>query len=114
MNTWFVVEAEGIAHCITTRERLTQLCFGNTKRRCYAVFHILHKNVPGSCASFLIGGDSGILKEMPTTKRRIERESKKCLKDHVAWRRPKSRRVAAAPKMVVRARLGSGRTGRFR
>jgi hypothetical protein len=59
MNTWFVVEAEGIAHCITTRERLTQLCFGNTKRRCYAVFHILHKNVPGSYHSFLNGFGRG-------------------------------------------------------
>jgi hypothetical protein len=52
MNTWFVVEGEGIAHCITTRERRTELYFGNTTRRCYAVFHILHKNVQGSYASF--------------------------------------------------------------
>ena len=59
MNTWFVVEGEGTEHCITTRERLTQFCFGNTTRRCHVVFHILHKNVPGSCDSFLNGLDSG-------------------------------------------------------
>lgn len=59
MNTWFVVEGENIEHCITTRERLTQLCFGNTTPRCHAAFHILHKNVPNSCASFLNGLDSG-------------------------------------------------------
>jgi hypothetical protein len=53
MNTWFVVEGEDTEHCITTRERLTQFCFGNTTRRCHAAFHILHRNVPDSCDSFL-------------------------------------------------------------
>ena len=59
MNTWFAVEGEDIEHCITTRERWTELCCGNTTRRCYAVFHILHKNVPGSCDSFLNGSGGG-------------------------------------------------------
>jgi hypothetical protein len=60
MNTWFVVEGEDIEDCITTRGRLSQLCFGNTTRRCHAASHILHKNVRGSCDSFLNGLDSGL------------------------------------------------------
>ena len=55
MHTGFVVEGERIERCITTREWLTQLCFGNTTRRCHAPFHILHRNVLGSCDSFLNG-----------------------------------------------------------
>ena len=61
MNTSFVVEGEDIEHCITTRERQTQLRFGNTTLRCHAVFHILHKNVPGcSSDSFLNGLDNDL------------------------------------------------------
>ena len=59
MTTWFVVGGEDIEHCITTREQLSQLCFGNTTRRCHAAFHSLHRNVRGSCNSFLNGPDSG-------------------------------------------------------
>ena len=59
MTTWFVVEGEDIEDCITSRERLSQLCFGNTTPRCHAVAHILHRNVRGSCNSFLNSLDSG-------------------------------------------------------
>jgi hypothetical protein len=52
MHTSFEVEGEDIDYCITTREQLTQRCFGNTTLRCRAASHILDKNVPDSCASF--------------------------------------------------------------
>jgi len=53
MTTWFVVEGEEIEDCTTTRERLSQLCFGNATRRCHAASHILHRNVRDSWDSFL-------------------------------------------------------------
>jgi hypothetical protein len=59
MTTWFVVEGEDIGDCTTTHERLSQLCFGNTTRRCHAAFHIRRRNARGSCNSFLNGIDAG-------------------------------------------------------
>lgn len=58
MTTWFEVEGEDIEDCITTREQLSQLCFGNTTRRCHAAFHIRRRNARGSCDSFLNGLDA--------------------------------------------------------
>ena len=58
MTTWFEVEGEDIEDCITTREQLSQLCFGNTTRRCHADFHIRRRNARGSCDSFLNGVDA--------------------------------------------------------
>ena len=114
MNTWFVVEDECIDHCITTRERLTQPCFGNTTRRCHAALNILHKNVLGSCDSFLNGLESGHVVDAKLKRRICRVNQEDAFQFHGARRRPKSPPDSDASKMVVRARLGSGRTASFR